>query len=64
MALVPGDTLGRDETIGADLARMGDRYGIAILVVDEAGPLEGIAPAGDLRKAILRGRVSPRRWSR
>lgn len=55
VALVPGDTLGRDETIGAALARMGGRYGTIILVVDEAGRLEGIASAGDLRKAILRG---------
>jgi len=55
--LAPLSTLGPEEPISTALESLGDRYGAIVAVVDDSGRLSGIVSAGDLRRAILNGRV-------
>ncbi len=56
--LVPGETLKPSSTISDALARIGDRYGAIVVIVDDAERLRGVVSSGDLRKAILNGHAT------
>ena len=55
--LTPLPALDPTDPISAALERVGDRYGAIVAVVDADGCLTGIVSAGDLRRAILNGRM-------
>ncbi len=55
--LTPLPMLGAEDPISTALESLGDRYGAIVAVIDDDGRLSGIVSAGDLRRAILNGRV-------
>ena len=55
--LTPLPMLGAEDSISTALESLGDRYGAIVAVIDDDGRLSGIVSAGDLRRAILNGRV-------
>ena len=55
--LAPAPTLAPNKTISEAVQSLGDSYGAVVTIVDGDGRLVGVVSAGDLRRAILNGRL-------